>query len=85
MNTKCDVCNRERPVQVAASSLGAFSLAYCWECAIRYAEPIGYLATLYKELHGDVALFILETETWNGQYVTFGDMLPMQDAPDVTP
>ena len=41
----CDVCGRDRPSKVAASTLGPVSLAYCNECVARSAEPLMMVAT----------------------------------------
>lgn len=41
----CDVCGRDRPSKLAASTLGPVSLAYCEECVARGAEPLMMVAT----------------------------------------
>lgn len=41
----CDVCGREGPARLSASSLGPVSLCYCKECVDRNAEPLLLVGT----------------------------------------
>lgn len=41
IDTKCNVCNKEQAVTVAASPLGAISFAYCQTCLEEGLEPLG--------------------------------------------
>lgn len=41
----CDVCGREGPARLSASSLGPVSLCYCKECVDRNAEPLMMIGT----------------------------------------
>lgn len=38
---KCDVCGKETDVQVAASTMGGISFAYCFDCLHKDLEPYG--------------------------------------------
>lgn len=49
----CNVCGRERPVTVHASSLGPASFARCDECIALGAEPFMMIATRFF-VHGGV-------------------------------
>ena len=40
---ECDCCGRVKPVNVASSTLGAISFAYCSECNVMNAEPKGMI------------------------------------------
>ena len=58
------ILNTERKI-VASSALGAVSYAYCTECTMCYAEPLGMLNTVYEMCGGDVAKWMLDVKYYN--------------------
>ena len=66
MRKDCQCCGRENGEMIVASSaLGAVSYAYCVECAMCYAEPLGMLNAVYEMCEGDVAKWMLDVKYYD--------------------
>lgn len=48
----CQVCNTEASIGVAASPLGAFSVAYCRTCLVLGCEPLWAIEAVYETCGG---------------------------------
>lgn len=65
----CQVCGRRPGIGVASSSLGAFSLCYCAECADNNAEQLAMVHATLDLCGGPdhVAPWVKTVTAWNGE------------------
>lgn len=72
----CEVCAGPDPIGVASTAM-PLSVAYCQECARRFAQPVVVFAT-WKEMGVDPE-HVDDMETfWNGRYVRYREWLDGQ-------
>src|ERR1700743_959145 len=46
----CDICGKQPILGVAASPLVPASFAYCVDCAVKLAEPLGVFVYMYEDV-----------------------------------
>lgn len=49
-NPECDICGKSPILGVAASPLVPASFAYCVDCAVKLAEPLGVFVYMYEDV-----------------------------------
>ena len=83
----CDVCGREGPTSVHASSLGPASMAFCGACLERKAEPLMMVATaiFFAKRHndGDLSQLANVVSFVDGAYVDLDRVLKHCDELEV--